>query len=171
MEPVIVTRLYLKPLLPTRPFGGLSIEKVLRLTKNDLNRRLKAKLLQTTFSDRAKKALARSIQIKINPSSLVISSDHPAFMPLLKGQKSEQMTWLRKSPTPIPIITETGELIFRSATAKSMADGRWVHPGRKPSNFLDKARKEAREFIKGKLLKEVQKDLNAAFRRMGAKVR
>jgi hypothetical protein len=46
-----------------------------------------------------------------------------------------------------------------------MADGRWVHPGRQPSGFVAKAKQEAREFLKEKFVKEVQKQVRASISR------
>jgi hypothetical protein len=65
------------------------------------------------------------------------------------------MTWLTKSPTPIPILTKDGELIFRSATPKSMQDGRWVHPGKDRQDFLTQIKNEAKGAIKEALIKEL----------------
>jgi hypothetical protein len=73
------------------------------------------------------------------------------------------MKWLVKAKVPIPIITETGELIFRSATAKSMANGKWQHPGRHASDFVEKAKEESRKFIKEKLAKELAQQLKKAW--------
>ena len=112
-----------------------------------------------------KRALAKSIKIEVKASSIQVTALHPAFGPLVMGQKSEQMRWLTKARRPIPIVTETGELIFRSATAKSMADGKWIHPGRRPSDFVEKAKKESREFLKAKFEEELVKEIRAAWGR------
>ena len=74
------------------------------------------------------------------------------------------MTWLVKARAPIPIITEKGELIFRSATPRSMANGKWVHPGRGPFDFIEKAKKEAKAAIKARVMAEIRKSITAAFR-------
>jgi hypothetical protein len=153
----------MKPLLPTERELTGDISTVLKKSKTDLFRRIKRSLMQTTFSDRAKRALANSLTIEIKPSSLQVTAKHPAFAPLVMGQKSEQMTWLTKARNPIPIVTETGDLIFRSATAKSMRDGRWVHPGRKPSTFVEKAKEESREFLKKKFSEEIRKRVRTSF--------
>jgi len=160
MPAMIATSIYLKPLIPTA-LAGMSFDRVLRRLQRDLLKRLKAKLQQTVFSDRAKKALARSMRIEVHPSSLRVTTNHPAFFPLVDGQAKGQMTWLTKAKRPIPIITDTGKLIFRNATAKSMANGSWIHPGRKPSDFVSKAKSEARKFLKGKLVAEVRKQIRA----------
>jgi hypothetical protein len=43
-----------------------------------------------------------------------------------------------------------------------MADGKWMHPGRAPSDFAEKARQEAREFIRTKLYKEYMSQVRKA---------
>jgi len=164
-KPFIASRVYLKPLLPGELPGDRDVSVFLKHSKRDLLRRVRSKLKQTTFSDRAKRALSKALKIEVKPSSLRIVALHPAFAPLVKGQKAEQMTWLTKARRPIPIVTERGEIIFRSATAKSMQDGRWIHPGRRPSDFIEKAKKESRAFLKTKFEKEVRKQVRAAFTR------
>jgi hypothetical protein len=65
------------------------------------------------------------------------------------------MRWLTKARAPIPIITEDGRLIFRSATIKSMRDGKWIHPGRPPYDFIEMAKKEAKTQIRKAIISEV----------------
>lgn len=154
---------YLRPLTPPR-FGDLSAGTVLRTLRSEMLRRLKKRLTQTTFSDRAKKALAKAITIEVKASSLLITARHPAWKPLVEGQRPGQMRWLTKARRPIPIVTETGRIIFRSATPKSMTDGKWMHPGRAPSNFVELARQEAREFIRDKLHREFLNQARKAMR-------
>jgi hypothetical protein len=162
-EKFIASRVYLKPLVPEELALYADPTDLLKRSKRDLMRRVKRELTQTAFSDRAKRSLARSLEIQIKPSSLRLISKHPAFGALVRGQKSEQMTWLRKARTPIPIINEKGELIFRSATAKSMKDGKWIHPGRRPSSFVERAKKSSRAFLKEKFKKELRKQMRQAW--------
>ncbi len=164
MADYVAGRVYLRPLLPSQTVLAFDPDGVLRRTKRVLLKRIRGKLLQETFSDAAKKAIARSVRVETKPNSLIITASHPAFGPLVMGQKKQQMTWLTKARVPIPIITETGKLIFRNATARSMADGRWVHPGRKPSTFVEKAKTETREFIKSRLAKEYAQHVAMAYR-------
>ena len=159
----IHTRVYVKPLLPTD--FQVDVKKVLESTKRQLHKRIKQELEQETFSPRAKKALTKAITITVKANSLQVKANHPAFKPLVLGQKKGQMRWLTKADKPIPIITDTGKMIFRSATAKSMADGKWIHPGRKPSTYIDRAKKVAREHIKSRMEKEVRKQVQSAFRK------
>jgi len=134
---------------------GVSPENALNRVKQSVLRRLRDKLVQSTFSERAKKALAKSLLVEVGPSSLTLKSRHPAFTYLMRGQRKGQMRWLTKARAPIPIITEQGELIFRSATIKSMKDGKWIHPGRAPYDFVEKAKKEAKTQIRKAIVAEV----------------
>jgi len=141
-----------------------SPERALRRVKMSVLARLRNKLFQSTFSDRAKRAFAKAIQIDIGPSSLTISSTHPGFTNMMRGRKKQQMKWLVKARAPIPIITEKGELIFRSATPKSMRDGKWVHPGRAPYDFVEKAKEEAKQQIRKAMIAEIRKSVESASR-------
>jgi hypothetical protein len=148
-----VTSVYKKPL----EVAELQDRDPLDRFKRELSKRLKSELQQEAFSSEAKRALGKAIRIETKPHSLQVVARHPAWRPLVEGQKKEQMTWLVKSKAPIPIITEKGELIFRSATPRSMKNGSWVHPGREPSHFVDRAKKQARKYVKDKMAKELAK--------------
>ncbi len=142
-------------------------ERALKLLKQDILQRVRAKLLQSTFSDRAKKAFSRSLSVKIGSSSLTIRSSHPAFILLLRGQRKGQMTWLVKARAPIPIITDTGELIFRTASARSMLNGKWIHPGRGPFDFVEKAKAEAKARIRKGIMEEIRRTVAQSARQNG----
>jgi len=143
----------------------LDPESVLRKLKSELNRRLKSKLMNiSTFSDRARKSLSRSLQIKIFPNSLVVTTNHPGFKPLVYGQRKVQMKWLVKSPVPIPIMLDSGEMIFRWATPQSMSNGSWWHPGRKRVDFVTKAKREALAFVKERMTREAIRQLRDTIR-------
>jgi hypothetical protein len=163
MTPFIASRVYLKPLLPSMFSGDL--ETIAKKAKSDLLRRVKKRLTQTTFSDRAKRAFAQALRIEIKPSSLRVTATHPGFGPMVKGQRKGQMKWLKKARRPIPIITEGGKLIFRTASARSMKDGRWIHPGRPPSDFIEKAKAESKLFLKDKFKKELNQQMRKAWTR------
>ena len=158
MKPV--ARMNLKPVMGDSQAHDPS--KVLRRLKAELHKRIKQKIEDTAFSSRAKIAFRKAVQIRVMPHSLLIMTKHPGFIPAVKGRLKQQMYWLTKAKRPIPIVTKEGELIFRWATTRSMANGRWVHPGRNPNTFLDRAKKEARKFIKEKISKEVLKQVRAA---------
>lgn len=124
------------------------VDQVLARMKGQFLRRLKVQLQQAPFSPEAKRAFAKAMQVEVKKSSLLVTITHPAWRPLVEGQRKGPMIWLQKAQTPIPIVTETGEVIFRRATPRAMASGKWVHPGRKPSTFVEKARREAKEWAK-----------------------
>ena len=141
-----------------KPLGGGSaalIAKALSRVKASIVARVRHELLRAPFSTRAKEAFARAIKVQVKASSLSIISSHPALIHFLKGRKSRQMSWLVKSPAPIPIFTDSGELIFRSATPKSMADGKWVHPGKDRYDFVERVKQEAKAAVKKSMLKEM----------------
>jgi len=167
-KPYISARIYMKPLLPAGRAGArMDIAKVLERSKKQLLRRLKDNLLQTTFSPQAKAALQRAVEIRVKPSSLQIIAHHPAFRPLVEGQQPMQMRWLLRARAPIPIILDNGQLIFRMATRKSMiasslgAKPGWWHPGRRPSDYIEKAKEEMRQHVRQYLLKEVMQTFRA----------
>jgi len=160
---IIYTRVYVRPLLPSD--FEVDVKKVLESTKRQLHKRIKQELRKEAFSTRAKKALAKAVTITVKANSLQIKANHPAFFPLIKGQQKGQMQWLTKAKRPIPIITDSGELIFRSATAKSMADGKWIHPGRSPSTYIERAKKISREHIKARMEEKVRQQMLSAFRK------
>lgn len=157
-------RINLKPLVSTQGVGEINTRRVLQGVQREILKAIRDEIQKSAFSSRAKRALSKGIGTKISANSVKIIAKHPAFFPLLEGQKKEQMTWLVKAKRPIPIILDNGELIFRSATPRSMARGRWYHPGRQPTTIIEKARKRAREVIKRRVGKELQRKMRAAMR-------
>lgn len=139
-----------------------SVDRALKLLKTEVLKRVQRKLLQSTFSERAKRAFSRAITVSVGHSSLTIGAKHPAFALMLKGQRKGQMKWLTKARAPIPIITETGELIFRNATPRSMKNRKWIHPGRAPYDFVEKAKVEAKAAIRKRVLDEIRKTAKSA---------
>lgn len=175
-KPAIVMRMRVPPLMPDKLRTEKGLAVALRLARHDLMRRLKRKLSQTGFSARAKAAFQRAIKIEAKPASLAVTVNHPGFIPLARGRKRRQMLWLKKASRPIPIITETGKLIFRNAHAGSLTwthgpmtgpnvgKGKgWVHPGGSPQDFVEQAKAEARVFLKQKLKKDLANEVRKAF--------
>ena len=144
------------PLLDPGPLQDIKLQQTLKTLSRSVLQRVQRGIKQTVYSIAAKTMLAKSLRIEVLTNSIRVSASHPAFKPLIMGQKRQQMLWLVKARAPIPIITETGELIFRSATAKSMANGSWVHPGRQSTGIIERARIEAREMVKKKLIAEIR---------------
>lgn len=162
---VDVQRVNLRPLVPPGELERINPQKVLRSLQQSVLKRIRNKILQGTFSARAKKALYSGVKVRVGPSSITVVATHPAFLPLLQGQRPGQMRWLLKAKRPIPIVTDEGELIFRNATPRSMENGSWYHPGRERTTILEKARAEAREVIREKVRKDLQKQVRGALAR------
>jgi hypothetical protein len=156
-------RINLRPLIPQ---GAVDIDakKVLKSAQREILKALRTEIQGEAFSPRAKRALKNGVGTKLGPNSITIIAKHPAFFPLVEGQKREQMTWLTKATRPIPIELDNGELIFRNATPRSMSMGSWYHPGRRGTTVIERARKAARKVLKGRLSKELQRQLRAAMR-------
>ena len=154
--------IYSKPLL-----GDLSkivdIENSLRMLTRSVSMRVRHHIQGLAFSPRAKEALRKSLKVQAKPNSILLTTNHPAFKPLILGQKRQQMAWLVKARAPIPIMTDEG-LIFRTATAKSMADGKWIHPGHPKTGIIDKAKKEAVDRLRVLIRREIQQRLRDAVR-------
>jgi hypothetical protein len=160
---VEVNRINLKPLISQQDLERISPERILRGLQQSVLKRLRTKILGASqLSNRAKKALYNGMVVRVGPRSITVVATHPAFKPLLQGQKSGQMTWLTKARAPIPIVTDTGEVIFRSASPRSMENGSWYHPGREPTTIIERARKEAREAIRENVAKDLRKQIRAA---------
>lgn len=100
--------------------------------------------------------LLDSFDYEVSGSTMVIKSDHPAAKYLNKDVQPHQMIYLERAKRPIPIITDDGEVIYRTASSQSMADGSWQHPGIKGKHFLDRGVEKARERVKEELVKEYQ---------------
>lgn len=150
-------RVNYKPLLPSG--GSFNAEKVLKSLKREILKRIKQKIMQEPFSARAKQALMSGMRIDVGPNSLTVTAIHPAFRLFIQGRQPRQMTWLTKARVPIPIVLDDGSVIFRTASAKSMANGGWYHPGRPGATFIDRAKAEAREVIRERLKKELAKQI------------
>jgi hypothetical protein len=158
-----------------KPLGRLNDEMARAVTSTDIKRalqtlsrsvlaRMRGGLQQTAYSPAAKAVLAAAVKIEIKSSSLVIKTTHPSFIPLVLGQKRQQMLWLTKSRAPIPIVLDSGKVIFRTATARSMASGRWVHPGRPSTGIVEKSLKEAKAVVRERLKQHIRDKIKRAFR-------
>lgn len=163
--PVSVTRVNLKPLVSQGDLEKISPARVLARLQQSILKRLRLKILNLSYSDRAKKALSRGMKVKVGPSSITVVATHPAFIPLLRGQHAKQMTWLMKSRKPIPIVLDSGEVIFRNATPRSMQNGSWYHPGRRPTTIIEQAKKEAREAIIQNIERDLKRQVRAALQK------
>lgn len=106
--------------------------------------------------------LINSFEYEVKNSTMVIKSDHPAAQYLNKGVQPHQMIYLERAKRPIPIVTDSGEVIYRTPSSKTMADGSWQHPGIKGKHFLERGVEKARERVKEELVKEYQELIKKA---------
>lgn len=163
---VKVKRINLLPLLPPGTLEKINPQRVLKRVQREVYKQIQDKIMESAgLSHRAKAALKAGFEVQRRASSVVVVAKHPGFRPLLEGRKHRQMKWLVKATRPIPIITDTGELIFRNATPRSMRDGSWYHPQKKSTTVLEKASKAARVIIKDRLKKEFQREIKKAMAR------
>lgn len=115
----------------------------LKFLAKSLHAYIRKHIQATAYSQKAKSFLSRVLKVRSSGNRVSILATHPAFRPLILGQPKHQMRWLVKAKSPIPIVTDSGELIFRWATPRSMADGKWIHPGRPATGVIRKAREDA----------------------------
>lgn len=107
-----------------------------------------------------------------------ITNSKPYVYYLNVGVRRQQMTWLLNTPmraysmwrsgrllgvywarAPIPLKNAAGGTIFRRATAKSMVEGKWIHPGIPAMNFVE----EGVEDFKLNRLPELFGDMTVSF--------
>jgi hypothetical protein len=161
-----ISRINLKPLLPEAIWDRFSPEKALRDLKKEVMKSIRFKIRQyPVFSPAAKARLVKGFDVRVGDSSITLVAKDPAFRPLIEGQRAAQMRWLRKARSPIPIVLESGEVIFRSATARSMARGSWYHPGREPTNIIETAKAEAKAVLRARTKRLLRDQLRSALAR------
>lgn len=108
--------------------------------------------------------LIDSFQYEIVNGKVRVYSDHPAATYLNKGVKPHQMIYMTKAKKPIPIITDTGEVIFRTPSSKSMSDGSWKHPGISGKHFMERGKEKAEQAVKEQLVETYKDMLRKAFK-------
>jgi len=97
--------------------------------------------------------LLNSFSYEVKPDgTLKVSSDHPAALYLNKGVQGGQMKYLQNASRPIPIITESGEVVFRTPSFQTMRDGKWRHPGISGKHFMDRGQERAEKAVKEEVL-------------------
>ena len=160
-SPKFVGRINYKPLIPPGGIAQFRPEKILKRMKREILKQIRDNILQDTFSTAAKKRLAKGMRVRLGPRSVTVEAIDKAFLPLLQGQAAGQMTWLTKAKRPIPIVLDSGKVIFRWATARSMKNNSWLHPGRQARTIIERARKAARKAIKKRIKKELLKHFRA----------
>lgn len=85
----------------------------------------------------------KSITYNMTPQGVKFIAEGAAPY-LEKGVRKHQMKYLMNSSKPIPV--DVMNAVFRWATPKSMAEGKWVHPGfKRGKGFMSSAIKKTRE--------------------------
>lgn len=159
-----VSRMNLSSLGPEKLFRTFRPDVFLRKVQAEMIKSIRANIMQEAFSPEAKKRLRRGFEVTLGPRSVTIMAKDPAFRPLIEGQRPGQMTWLVKARGPIPIVLDSGELIFRTATPQSMSNGSWRHPGRKPTTVIERAKEQVRAVMKDHAKQLLRQQLQAAAR-------
>lgn len=121
----------------------------------EVMKRLKAGVQRAAFSKKARRRLAKALKIQVKGKSVLVFTADPLWNYLVNGRKKQPMVWLKKANVAIPIVTDSGDLLFRKPTAKSFSGGKWVFPGREPLSLAEQAVKEARKFIKRVLMRNL----------------
>lgn len=130
------------------------------------------RIIKKAITDEIKRAsfrktptrLIKSFEVNVDKDRVEVTSDHPASEYLNRGVARYQMRHLTKSSSPIPIIKDTGEVIFRAASSKTMRDGKWYHPGIKGKHFLDKGIKRGKEALKEEAVKAFKQEFLKRFK-------
>ena len=122
---VAIKRAYGKPLMRglVKSLEDAKLDRAFQMLSKEVLNRVRKQISQTAFSDAAKKRLSKALKVKFGPSSLQIVVKDPLWRYLLDGRKAREMTWLRKARRPIPIVTETGKVIFRSGQPGEVKSG------------------------------------------------
>lgn len=81
---------------------------------------------------------------------ILIYSDHPAAEYLENGVRSHHMTYLEEAG-PVPILTDMGELIFRTPPENVHESDGWEHPGIEGKHFIEAGLERARENVMDEL--------------------
>ena len=163
--PKVTTRINLRSVLSVEELERLNPDRVLRSLQQSILKRLRQGILAAPLTPRARAALYHGMKVKVGPRSITVVATHPAFKPLLQGQRAGQMKWLLKARGPIPIVTDEGEVIFRNATPRSMDNGSWYHPGRAPTDVIEKAKADAKESVKKRVAQDLKAQVRAALQR------
>lgn len=159
--PAFVSRVNYKPIAPEKILAQFDPDKVLQMVRKEVLANIREKIMATSFSSRAKTVLSSGLKVRVGPNSVTLLATHPAFKPMIMGRKPKQMSWLTKATRPIPIVLDGGKVIFRTATAKSMRDGRWLHPGYASTGIVGLVKKEVRKAVAARLKDEFKRRIQS----------
>jgi hypothetical protein len=129
-----------------------------------LQRELRDAIFRGPFCPRAKRALHAALQVKIG-KKITLSYKDPKVRYLLSGRRVGPMQWLQRAKRPIPIETPGGGVIFRWATARSLARGGWVHPGTRPNDLAAKVKERRVPIIQATVRQSVAAQIKKSWGR------
>ena len=102
--------------------------RVMRQIGNSGIQEIKSELDRRQIGNRTGK-LRKNIKYKIKHNSIIWESNVSYHKYINEGVHPHIMTYLLKSRKPIPVRLKRGGKIFRWATAKSIGNRAWRHPG------------------------------------------
>ena len=102
-----------------------------------------------------KTEIKQSLQFRITPKSLIVSSEHPEFA-LSFGVKPHKMTYVKNRVIPIPIeyALNPTPRDLKHGVAFRIVDSP-DHPGYEGNNFVTKALAKAEELLAHELVEEL----------------
>ena len=139
-------RIHVKTTRKRRP--AATLQKQYKKEVQNVLRKIGAKGVNNIRSEIKKRRLIRtgemyrSVHYKMTPQGVKFLVDQPAGY-LTRGIRRHQMKYLLKSDSPIPV--DVANQVFRWATPKALAAGKFVHPGfKRGKGFLKTAIKRTR---------------------------
>lgn len=156
-----------RPEAPLRDTSSLS-KSFLEKAADTALREVKAEIRRTAFKS-VPSDLLSSFESEVRGGQIIIRSSHPAASYLNNGVKAYQMTHLTKARRPIPIVTDNGQVVFRTATQASMRSGAWKHPGFEGKNFIERGAQRALKIISAQALEMTRQRVASRFGVVGKK--
>lgn len=138
--------------------ANLSSDKVL---ENMIRRHLLHILRMSIYESHFKKPpfhLMRSARVFIKGSQIRMQVLHPAAKYQDQGVRRHVMTYL-KGAGPIPIKEVGGRMVFRTAPSSNLLADQWTHPGMRGKDFMGRANKAAKDFLRKEMAPVVAKKL------------
>lgn len=141
---------------------GVSPSAILRVGQREVLQKVRQSLTDPHLSSEARRSFARAMTIKIQGNRMRILVKHPGWIPVVEGQPKTIMRWLTHAKAPIPIVTDTGRVIFRWASPRAMANGQWMFPGRKPTDVPNKLQEAATKVLRERVEQAIRQQLRQA---------
>lgn len=134
----------------------MKFQKTLRFLQREMQKQLRVSLYRGAFSRKEKHALHSALAVKSLNGTLRVLARTPKFFYTTRGMPKGPMTWL--AGKTIPLQTRSG-IVFRKATARSLANGQWYFPGRKARDYVQDAMAEVRKSVVAQASQEIKEVL------------